>query len=433
MTAILLSLYKIFTLCFHFVLRQYFKVQLNAGKIDKQTFTQRFCEYPTRLKNEITRMTHDKDVLHFHAASAGEFNSIKVLLKQITDSSKFILITTATKSGEQAFENYQHHNANIFCVTAPFDTPQAIEEFLSIWKPSAVILVESEIWPNLIMKASRTAVVSIISGRISKNSYRKWCIYKALLTRILSYCSFIGAGTKTDFQHYKTFFKGTVFTGNLKYDAEKLSVSPTQLETLHKSIGKRPVLVCASTHPGEEKILLNIYKDLLIHMPNLLMIIAPRHVNRAEEIYRLCFSQQLTSMLRFKDDTIHNHVPANAQIYIYNTMGELGIAFSLSKVVFLGGSLVKIGGHNIYEPAMFGCAVVTGKYYYNFADVVQDMSDANALIVVQNKDQLREELLTLLLHSNHTEKIAENAMEFFSHHKGAIDRTVELFLKHRII
>ncbi len=389
-------------------------------------FCERFGLYNERnkLKNKI----NGKEVWWFNCASAGEVNSIKKLLAAIDRNDRFIIVTTSTDSGLKTFSEYKHPSDNIIGLYVPYDTPQAINNFLNFWSPTNIILVESEIWPNLILKGSKVARVSIINGRLSPRSFKRWSRFSSILKYILIHVSFIGASSNSDFENYRSFHSKTFLTGNLKYDADMLPVNTVALREIAESIGDRKVFICASTHSGEEEIILEAYKKMLEIIPDLLLIIAPRHIERRYSLCELCFKYKLTAICRNKDDLIFNHIPPETNVYIMNTMGELGIAFSLGKIVFLGGSLVSVGGHNIYEPAMFGCTVITGEQTYNFTDSVKGLLAVNGLIVVSDGNELLEVVLDLFADKEKAETIAKNGIEFLKANSGALAKTLKLIM-----
>lgn len=400
---------------------------------DAKKLEDRLCIYRGAFFDNIAKEISGKEVICFNAASAGEFNAIKKLLQQIDHSDRFIVVMTATSSGATAFDQYEHPSKNICHVYTPLDAPMVVQKFLDFWQPQALLLVESEIWPNLIKQTAEIASVSIINARMSEKSFRKWMKAKAILEHVLSYCCFIGASTERDLSHYKTFYPRTILTGNLKYDSERLAVNSVAKAKLQESVEDRPLIVCASTHAGEEEILIEAYHELTKTIPNLLMIIAPRHIERGENIAKLCFKNQLIAVLRSTDKMINNHIPREANVYVANTMGELGLFFSLSQIVFMGGSLVDVGGHNMCEPARFECSILTGPYTYNFSDLVKDMKIKDALIVIKNKQELIEAVRALIKNPGKAAEIGEKGLAVVQANVGALKMTVDCLKRSHII
>jgi len=411
--------------CFYTYYRIFSKNNYTAQNLE------RFAYYKDQslLKNKIK----DKEVWWFNCASAGEFNTIKKLLIEVDRPDRFIVITTSTNSGVIAFNNHKHISDNIIHLYVPYDTPQAISKFLNFWKPSKIILVESEIWPNIILQGSRFSKIHIINARLSKRSFDRWSMLSWLFKYILSYVSSISASSQTDFNYYKKFYKDVVLTGNLKYDADPLSYNPVDLQQIQSSIGDRQVFICASTHPGEEEILISVYKRLLELIPDLILILIPRnqykvsglrHIERGETLLDLAFSHKLIAILRSKDSNIHNHIPTDTNVYIINTIGDLGIAFRLGKIVFMGGSIVDIGGHNCCEPAMLECGIITGKNMTNFIDLMEGMVEASAVIIASTEDEIFESAKRLFDNPEEVMKLGANAKRFVQSNSGALDRTI---------
>ncbi len=423
---IILSFYTLITKALHYPLKIYLKLRVRNNKEDFQRSQEKLCIYNKTFANELLNAKRGKEVIHIHAASAGEFNAIKPLLKILDHPTRYLLVTTVTISGALAFKQYQHTSANIQHVYMPLDTPQAIKAFVDFWSPAALILVESEIWPNLLRITAKKQKICIINARLSERSFRRWSKISFLLRELLKTCSFVSTGTKTDYNHYKKFCRNVYLTGNLKYDGELLTVNTFELEEIQRSISNRTVIACISTHPGEEELLLKVYKELKVTIPTLLMIIAPRHIHRGEEISNLCFDNQLTSILRSQDNQKTNHIPNDTEIYVFNTIGELGLVFKIAKIVFVGGTLVNIGGHNVCEPIQSGCTVITGKYHQNFLDVIEDMKNHNGLITVNDAAELTATILDLIANPAKAQEIANNGKKCIESNKGAIQNTVNL-------
>lgn len=407
---------------YYLLIHRYFKIILNKSSTVREW--ERFSLYHD--KNILLSKIEDKEVWWFNCASAGEFNTIKKLLIKLDTVNSFIVITTSTSSGAIAFDNYKHSSNNIIHLYVPYDTPQSINRFLKFWKPTKIILVESEIWPNLILQGSRFAKIYIINARLSPRSFKRWSNVKWLFKYILSHVSSIGASSTLDLHHYQMFYKQVAFTGNLKYDADPLSCNPIDLKLIEASIGDREVFVCASTHPGEEDILIRVYKRLLQSMPNLLLIIIPRHIERDEELLKLCFNYKVTSILRSEDNSLNNHIPTDTNVYIINTIGELGIAFRLGKIVFMGGSIIDVGGHNCCEPAMLECAIMSGNKMSNFIDLMEGMINANALIIASTEDEIFENAKRLFSNPEEVKQLGVNGKKFVEANSGALEKTLAI-------
>ena len=379
-----------------------------------------------KVVDELKARIINKEVWCFNCASAGEANAIKKLLTSLYRTDRFMVVTTSTTSGLKIITDYSQTNNNVIPIYVPYDTPQAINRFLNFWKPKKIVLVESEIWPYLILKGSKIAKVSIINARLSPRSFKRWSRVSWLLKYILKNVSFIAASSQSDFNHYNKFYPEVVLTGNLKYDSDPLYCNPIDLKKMQESIGSRRVFVCASTHPSEEIVLIKVYKRLLELMPDLLLLLIPRHIERGEELSQMCFSNKLISILRIQNDTLNNHVPADTNVYIINTMGEMRLAFRLGRIVFMGGSIIDIGGHNCCEPAMLECAIMSGANMSNFIDLMDSMIQSEALIIASTEDEIFENAKRLFSSPNEVERLGKNAIRFVKENSGALNKIIKL-------
>ena len=423
MVNLILQFYMQFTKYIYNIAQLFWLVSTKIKCNISQEFTEKLGIYDLTLKSLIK----DKEVVVFHAASVGEFNAIKPLLSSLDKAGRFLLITTATRTGAIAFSQYKHLSENIYHVFLPLDTPQAVTKFLNFWKPNIIILVESEIWPILLTLASKTAKICIINGHLSYKSFKKWSWFPKLLQQLLQSCCFIGTSNQKDFDYYKHFANKVYLTGNIKYDALPLTCDKNILHNIQVAIGNKHILVCISTHPGEEKIILRIYSKLLIYWPTLLLIIAPRHPIRGIEIMNLCQQFHLKTMLRVNNEIVM--IPQwDTQVYICNTFGEIGLLLNLTKLVFLGGSFIKLGGHNFCEPAKLGCAIVTGPYTHNFAEMVEGMKGCNGLVQVYSENEFFIAISELLQNPDKVNIIGANAKKFVEVNSGALDKTLRLLL-----
>jgi len=310
-----------------------------------------------------------------HAASVGETVSLVPLIKSYKSHypDHTVLLTTTTVTAamiaKQRLLNFCIHQY------APFDVGPWVARFLKHWKPSLVIFVESELWPGIVQQVHKKRIpLILLNGRLSDRSYHRWLRVRFLAKHVLSPFALCLAQSKDNADRFKRLGAPKVqVMANLKFAATSLPLSTKTLEDLSALFGGRPLWVAASTHPGEEDIVINVHKALQRKIPDLLTVLIPRHPGRAEKVAQLCEDQGL-SVRR------HSHSGTGRQsdfgVYLVDTIGELGVFFSLSSVVFVGGSFVPIGGHNPIEPSLFGCAVLWGPHMTNFRDVVSILKDA---------------------------------------------------------
>ncbi len=323
-------------------------------------------------------------LLWLHAASVGEANSVLPLIDQLRERFPMfnILLTTGTVTSAQLMA--RRLPKDVIHQYVPVDTPQATARFMRHWMPDFAFWVESEFWPNLVLEANRSqCFMGVINARMSDRSFKSWDKYPALISAIIGAFDCVFAQSDKDATRFRALGARQVTnTGNLKYDALMLTCDEGELIRLTSAIGARPVWLAASTHPGEEEMIASAHTAIAAKHPGLLTIIAPRHPNRGPEITAALAKYRVG--VRSRKDAI----APDSEIYIADTLGELGLFYRLSETVFMGGSLVKHGGQNPLEPARLSCAIVTGPYVHNFADIYQEMEKTGAAITVKNADAL---------------------------------------------
>ncbi|MEM9342206.1 MAG: 3-deoxy-D-manno-octulosonic acid transferase [Pseudomonadota bacterium] len=323
----------------------------------------------------------------FHAASVGESQSILRLLEELRkrEPDLAILVTTVTATAAKIIAE---RTTNVTHQYAPIDTPAAVRGFIDHWRPDLAVFVESELWPRLISRtAERGIPLALINARLSEGSQRNWARLGRTAGWILGHFTVIAA------QRQKTANALTalgaapdrlVVTGDLKSGAAPLPCDPAKLSDIREQIGDRNLWVAASTHPGEEALIVaNLPKDCLC-------VLAPRHPERGDEVAALL--QGLKVARRSKQEIIQ----PNTQVYLADTLGEMGLWYSLAPVVFLGGSLVEIGGHNPFEPAQFGAAILYGPHVANFRETYAEMAEAGAVRPIASATDLPQAIRAAL-------------------------------------
>ncbi|HSM96328.1 MAG TPA: 3-deoxy-D-manno-octulosonic acid transferase [Rhizomicrobium sp.] len=299
-------------------------------------------------------------LIWIHGASVGESVSALPLIDAFLKSGHNVLVTSGTVTSARLMaERLPGRAIHQF---APVDTPAATSRFLSHWRPDAALFIESELWPNLLFRAGGMGVkLALVNGRMSERSFRGWRraprIARALLS-LFDVCLAQDAPTAKRLTALGA--RNVEITGSLKADAPPLPADETKLADLRNAIGSRPVLLAASTHPGEDETILPAQDRLREDFPDLLTIIAPRHPERGADIAMLCGSR---TVLRRSQGAL----PAtDTQVYVADTIGELGLLYRVAPFAFIGGSLIPHGGQNPLEPARLGCAVLTGPHTENF-------------------------------------------------------------------
>ena len=382
-------------------------------------------EDPTRIKERygIASVPRPKGTLMWlHAASVGEANSVLPLLQKIRErfSDIQILLTTGTVTSAQLMQ--KRLPKGVIHQYVPLDTTKAVDRFIWHWRPDFAFWVESEFWPNLIDAANDFgSLMGVINARMSERSFRSWQKRPKMIGRMLSCFDLVFAQSIDDAGRLRALgAKDPICYGNLKYDAPMLTCDENELIALKNTIGSRPVWLAASTHPGEETLIAQAHKILTATRPNLLAIIVPRHPDRgasiATELQKIG-----TVALRSK----HENIRADTQFYIADTLGELGLFYRLSEIVFMSGSLVKHGGQNPLEPARLSCTILTGPYTHNFADIYAEIEQADGCVRVQSATELATQVERLLGDSKARDGLQNAVRKWMKNKGGASDRIVD--------
>lgn len=361
------------------------------------------------------------DLTWFHAASVGELNSIAEIVKILSQDQK-ILITTGTLNSSKVFEK-TGFNSNVIHQFAPLDAPQIVNRFLDHWRPYKGVFIDSELWPNLIQASSKRMPLYMVNARLSDKSFKIWKIFKSLARYMYSKFTAIITASDYDLKKIKNFvsIKKLHCFGNLKCSIPPLAANAEDLENFAAQCEKRIVIVAASTHPNEEEMILDSLSNLFKEHHNLLLILVPRDVSRGIEISRLCHNRKLEAGLRTDGDIIH----ADTNVYIADTLGELGIWYRVSNIAFVGGSLVDIGGHNIIEAAQLDNALVSGHHFSNFKDIFDLFIQKTAIQIAHNKDELSQVFSSLVHSEAARDNYAQNA-ENASYCNNIVDNVLNI-------
>ncbi|WP_299885523.1 3-deoxy-D-manno-octulosonic acid transferase [uncultured Ruegeria sp.] len=332
----------------------------------------------------------DGQLIWFHAASVGESLSVLSLIKRLGDRlpEAHFLITSGTPTSAALIEKRLPTRARH--QYPPLDTGGPVKRFLNHWQPNAGIFVESEIWPRLIVESARRGVpLALLNARLSEKSVKGWSqrpqtarfildSFRLFLTQNdRTAGNLIGLGANPD--HVQ---RGT----NLKAMSDPLPVDQDVLDGIRKEISGRPVWIASSTHDGEEETVLAAHTRLLKRWPNLLLLLIPRHPDRRDDVAAILKEAGLKASFRMAAEPITETI----QVYVADTLGETGTWYALCPIVFLGGSLKEIGGHNPFEPAQAGAAVITGPGYFNFAETFAPLVKSGGAIKVQSAQDLSE-------------------------------------------
>lgn len=338
---------------------------------------------------QSTEARPDGPLIWFHAVSVGEAMSILGLIRELGvrhPDAHFLITSVSATSAKLVADRRPPRTAHQF---APLDTPGAVAAFLAHWKPNLAVFVESELWPRLIVETHRRSIpLALVNARLSDRSARRWGKLGSTAGMLLARFDALIAQTQATadalFSLGADAAKVSV-SGDLKAASDPLPVDETKLNSLKSLIHTRPTWVAASTHPGEEEIVADA------HDTDALLILAPRHPERGDAIAQMLRAQGRAVAQRSKGEDPR----PETEIYLADTLGELGLWFALSPIVFLGGSLTPVGGHNPFEPAQFGCAVLHGPHVTNAAETYRAITAKGAAHEVRDASALKAALADL--------------------------------------
>ncbi len=343
----------------------------------------------------------------FHAASIGEALSALHFLQLLkTDHpNATLLFTTGTLTSARLLATKLPQDAIHQFV--PVDTPQAIANFFDHWQPSAGIFLESELWPNMLMEAKKRSVpLALVNARMSETSLRNWGYAPDAIRELLSAFTIIVAQNEADRLRYEALaHRPVACVGNLKHDAPALPAEEGEFAKLKTLLAARPVLVAASLHPGEETLLAKTLQALKPQHPNLLTILIPRHPERGKEMEAAIGAFPLTTARR----TLAELITEATDVYIADTIGELGLWYRLGSLAFIGGSLVPHGGQNPLEAIRLGVPVMFGPHMFNFDIIRRELLAAGACAEVADETQLAATIHNWLIHPALPKEISTQA------------------------
>jgi 3-deoxy-D-manno-octulosonic-acid transferase len=414
----LLTLYQSITRAGWPFLELLLKMRMRRGKEDPARLPERMGS-PSRARPQGR-------VVWVHAASVGEAQSAMILINAMGGLGENInvLVTTGTTTSATLME--RRLPAFAFHQYVPLDHPVWVGNFLNHWKPDLALWMESELWPNtLLALKERNIPAVLINARLSDKSFRNWSYAKDAAQKVIGCFGLIFAQTEKDASHYRALgAKNVTVSDNIKYSAAPLPHDEIALSALKLSIGERRVWVYASTHAAEEALSCRVHKTLKEKIPDLLTIIVPRHPQRREEIAGVCFENGVKFTLRSNNTAL----PAiDDDIYIVDTLGELGLFYTLCDIAMIGRSFSDDGGggHNPVEAAQLGCAVITGPNNQYQRQIYDDMQDGGAVIQVGSEEELVGVLDGLFSNPEKLAQIKNQTENFTACKVHVIDRVLE--------
>ncbi|MDA0977344.1 MAG: 3-deoxy-D-manno-octulosonic acid transferase [Proteobacteria bacterium] len=400
------------------------------------------------LKRSIREPGYRQDILHrfgffrsanageliwIHAVSAGETVAVAPLVRRLVDHGYPCLVTNMTPTGRgrvRALLGDRAENAY-----APYDLPGALGRFLRRNRPRLLVIVDTELWPNMLrLSAAAGTRVVVVNGRLSEHSAERYARVPAIIQPMIASIDVLAVQTQAHAERFVGLgaSPGQLHvTGSIKFVGAFGSDHETRVEKARGMTAGRPVLLAASTHPGEESALLAILPSLQVVLPDALLVLAPRHTHRCDEVQRACieagFPVQRFSVLDQASDG--SSVGDDDGVLLVDTMGELDPLFAIARLAFVGGSLVPVGGHNFLEAVRAGTAVIMGPHLDNIDDIARQFVDARAMLVVSDESQLRDEVIGCMPDEGRVRRLASAALAVFRDNQGSLDRTEEILLQ----
>jgi 3-deoxy-D-manno-octulosonic-acid transferase len=387
----------------------------SRGKEDRERLHERL--------GQATRPRPPGRLIWIHGASVGECLAALPLTGRLLQSGDSqVLVTSGTVTSAQLMTERLPPGA--FHQYVPIDSRDAVRRFLAHWRPDLALFIESELWPNLVLETHTAGVpMALVNARMSERSFRGWLRAPGIARRLLSaFDACLAQDDKVAARLQALGAHDVQITGSLKADAEPLPVVEQDLSAFRQSLQGRPLLLAASTHPGEEEIIFEAAELLRVEGWPGITVIVPRHPHRGTAIAELAAARRLQTRRRAA-----NELPeSDTAVYVADTLGELGLFYRAAPFAFLGGSLIGHGGQNPLEPARLGTAVVTGPHTENFADTFRTLLTAQGEGLVHSAEELRGLARHLFGSPGHTAALGAKARLAAESMSGALARTVTI-------
>lgn len=369
----------------------------------------------------------DLPVVWIHAVSVGEVQAASPLVSSLL--AKYpryqILITTVTPTGADMVR--QKFAESVLHYYLPYDLPHVVKRFIAIVQPVMLIVMETELWPNLYWRCHQQAIpILLVNARMSARSFAGYKKLRMLTRQTLSKINMIA--TQSDIDGDRLISLGAepakvIVTGNLKFDVNVPNSIAEEAQSLRRYFSSnRPIWIAASTHEGEESLILQAHRRILARQKNCLLIIAPRHPERFARVADLSEKSGFKTLCKSACQACDNEV----QVFILDSLGELMVYYAASDLAFVGGSLLPFGGHNVLEPASLGVPVITGKHTQNFTDINRTLLDKGAAWQVSDIGQLPEKVELLLSDGNLRHHMGQLGKEMVEQNKGSTERIMAL-------
>ncbi|MEL7429808.1 MAG: lipid IV(A) 3-deoxy-D-manno-octulosonic acid transferase [Pseudomonadota bacterium] len=410
-TTIALKTYRTIGLVAYPFMGPFLRLRASKGKEDRKRRYERYG-YPSAERPS-------GPIVWFHAASVGESMAIMPLINHVHGLGINVIMTTGTVTSAQIVRQRLPRGA--YHQYVPLDLKPALVRFIDHWQPDVAIFTESEIWPMTVLElASRRIPSVLVNARMSDRSFKRWRNASGLAESLFDNFSQVVAQSELDAKRFRDLGARPVdVSGNLKVDTGALPYDEQECAHLKRRIGNRPIWLAASTHEGEEESVGKIHTHLKQRIPDLLTLIVPRHPDRAPGLIALLRENGLQVAQRSQNEP----VTAKTDIYMGDTMGEMGLYLRIAQVAFVGKSLKATGGQNPLEPAMTGTPIVSGQAVQNFREAYTMLLKADAVRLVSDEQMLSANVEYLLKNPAERDRMVKNAHATLKQMGGALEKT----------
>lgn len=395
----------------------------------EEGFYERIKQSAGFMPYSLMRKIEGKRAIWLHAASVGEIVATSPIVKEIKQEfpDAVVVVSVVTATGHAMAQRIIPEAEGI--IFFPLDLPFLTRRILTTIKPIIILLVETEIWPNFLRIAEDEKIpVMMVNGRISDRSMSRYLHIRSFMREMLGSIQKFCMQSKLDAEYIEKLGAKAhhiTVTGNTKYDQTYASVTAEEKELLCHEFGfghNHPIIVAGSTHKGEEEIILHAFKEILCIYPNARLLIAPREIMRGNDVKMLANKYGLGSICRSEmKEPVHGDIP----VVVLDTIGELGRLYSLGDIVFVGGSLVKTGGHNILEPAAHGKPIIVGPHMFNFKEIYALLSSRDACLMVRDEADLLKTMKSLCADESLRAQMSQNCIDIIRENRGATKRNTE--------
>ena len=400
--------------------------------IREEGFYQRIKQSIGFLPDDLKEKISNRHAIWVHAASVGEIVAASPIVREMrkTHPNEVIIVSVVTATGFRMAHQIIKGADGI--VYFPLDLPYLTDRILTIVKPRAIVLVETEIWPNFLRIAARKNIpVMMMNGRISRRSSSRYRMITFFTRRVLSTIYVFCMQSRIDAQYIIDIGADpnkVIVTGNTKYDQTYGIVTDEEKKRYLKELGfdenTYPIMIAGSTHKGENVSVYKAFCNIRNHFPGAKLIIAPRYIHQADLIYDEGVKHGVT-MVKRSDMVAGKQIAGPYDGVLLDTIGELGRVYSLGDLIFVGGSLAHIGGHNILEPAAHGKPIVVGPNMFNFVEIFDLLSSRGACVMVRNEEEFIDTCLDILIHPEKAEEMKRHCLEIVEENQGATKKNLD--------